>query len=100
MGWGAEFDPAEVAAHLARSAASGFDPVRVFLIWEDFQPARNRVAPVMLERLVTVADLADELGLVLVPPLFTGHMRGVTWIPGWALGGSDGDNRSGSSPAA
>jgi len=93
MGWWSEFDRAEVAADFARIAASGLDSVRVFLIWEDFQPARNRVDPVMLERLVTVADLADELGLVLVPTLFTGHMSGVNWIPGWALGGSDGDNR-------
>src|SRR5205814_4026371 len=93
MGWWSEFDRAEVAADFARIAASGLDSVRVFLIWEDFQPARNRVDPVMLERLVTVADLADELGLVLVPTLFTGHMSGVNWIPAWALGGSDGDAR-------
>jgi len=88
MGWWSEFERAEVAADFARIAASGLDSVRVFLIWEDFQPARNRVDPVMLERLVTVADLAGELGLVLVPTLFTGHMSGVNWIPGWALGGS------------
>ena len=93
MSWWSEFDRAEVAADFARIAASGLDSVRVFLIWEDFQPARNRVDPVMLERLVTVADLAGELGLVLVPTLFTGHMSGVNWIPGWALGGSDGDDR-------
>jgi endo-1,4-beta-mannosidase len=48
---------------------------------------------VMLERLVTVADLAGELGLALVPTLFTGHMSGVNWIPAWALGGSDRDDR-------
>ena len=28
-----------------------------------------------------------------MPTLFTGHMSGVNWIPAWALGGSDGDDR-------
>lgn len=93
MGWWSEFDRAEVEADLGRIAASGLDSVRVFLTWEDFQPASNQVDRVMLERLVAVADLAGELGLGLVPTLFTGHMSGANWIPAWALGGSDGDNR-------
>jgi endo-1,4-beta-mannosidase len=67
--------------------------VRVFLTWEDFQPAPNRVDREMLERLVAVADLAHMSGLALIPTLFTGHMSGVNWIPAWALGGSDGDPR-------
>jgi len=93
MGWWSEFDRAEVATDFARIAGSGLDSVRVFLTWEDFQPAPNQVDRVMLERLATVADLAGELGLALVPTLFTGHMSGVNWIPAWALGGSDGDDR-------
>ena len=35
----------------------------------------------MLDRLVTVADLADRAGLAIMPTLFTGHMSGVNWIP-------------------
>jgi endo-1,4-beta-mannosidase len=93
MRWWSEFDRAEVAADFARIAAAGLDSVRVFLTWEDFQPAPTEVDPEMLERLVAVADLAGTLGLALVPTLFTGHMSGVNWIPGWALGGSDGDPR-------
>jgi endo-1,4-beta-mannosidase len=93
MSWWSQFDQAEVAADFARIAAAGLDSVRVFLTWEDFQPASNEVDPEMLERLVAVADLAGALGLALVPTLFTGHMSGVNWIPAWALGGSDGDNR-------
>jgi endo-1,4-beta-mannosidase len=93
IGWWSEFDRAEVAADFARIAASGLDSVRVFLTWEDFQPAPDQVDGVMLERLVMVADLAGEHGLALVPTLFTGHMSGVNWIPAWALGGSDGDDR-------
>ena len=47
----------------------------------------------MLDRLVTVADLAGRAGLAIVPTLFTGHMSGVNWVPGWALGGSKRDDR-------
>jgi endo-1,4-beta-mannosidase len=93
MGWWSQFDRGEVAADFARIAGSGLDSVRVFLTWEDFQPAPDTIDGEMVERLVTVADLAGELGLALVPTLFTGHMSGVNWIPTWALGGSDGDAR-------
>jgi endo-1,4-beta-mannosidase len=93
MGWWSSFDPTEVEADFARIAACGLDSVRVFLTWEDFQPAAGRVDREMLARLVVVADLAAGLGLALIPTLFTGHMSGVNWIPPWALGDSDGDPR-------
>ena len=47
----------------------------------------------MLNRLIGVADLAAGAGVALVPTLFTGHMSGVNWIPAWALGGADRDDR-------
>jgi endo-1,4-beta-mannosidase len=93
MGWWSTFERAEVEADFARIAACGLDSVRVFLTWEDFQPAPDRVDREMLARLVGVADLAAGLGLQLIPTLFTGHMSGVNWIPPWALGGSDRDPR-------
>ena len=93
MQWWSNFDPAEVANDFARIASAGLDSVRVFLTWEDFQPAPDRVDAAMLDRLVDVADAAAAAGLALVPTLFTGHMSGVNWIPAWALGGSDGDDR-------
>ncbi|HEY5058721.1 MAG TPA: cellulase family glycosylhydrolase [Gaiellaceae bacterium] len=93
MGWWADFDRSEVAADFARIAAGGLDSVRLFLTWEDFQPTRHEVDQEMLDRLVTVADLAARAGLAIVPTLFTGHMSGVNWVPGWALGGSVRDDR-------
>jgi endo-1,4-beta-mannosidase len=93
MSWWSQFDQAEVATDFTRIAASGFDCVRIFLTWEDFQPSPNHVDAKMLDRLVYVADLAAEFGLALIPTLFTGHMSGVNWIPPWALGGSSGDRR-------
>jgi endo-1,4-beta-mannosidase len=93
MSWWSKFDLAEVEADFGRIAACGLDSVRMFLTWEDFQPAPDRVDRWMLERLVEVADLAGGLGLALIPTLFTGHMSGVNWIPTWALGGSSRDTR-------
>jgi endo-1,4-beta-mannosidase len=93
MGWWSDFDRAEVAADFARIAAGGLDSVRLFLTWADFQPAPDEVDRRMLDRLIAVADLAGAAGLALVPTLFTGHMSGVNWIPAWALGGTDRDDR-------
>ncbi len=85
MYWWRRFDRAEVVRDFARSRAAGFDSVRIFLLWEDFQPAPNRVEQAALALLVTVADVAASEGLSLVPTLFTGHMSGVNWLPAWAL---------------
>jgi endo-1,4-beta-mannosidase len=93
MAWWSNFDRAEVAGDFARIASAGLDSVRVFLLWEDFQPSPHDVDREMLERLVVVADLAGTHDLALIPTLFTGHMSGVNWIPRWALGGAEGDGR-------
>jgi endo-1,4-beta-mannosidase len=93
MGWWADFDRSEVATDFARIAAHGLDSVRLFLTWEDFQPTPHQVDREMLDRLVTVADLAGRAGLAILPTLFTGHMSGVNWVPSWALGGSERDDR-------
>jgi endo-1,4-beta-mannosidase len=93
MRWWTMFDEAETARDFARIAAGGFDSVRVFMLWEAFQPGPDRVDPRMLERLVTVADLARRAGLYVMPTLFTGHMSGVDWIPEWALEGAERDAR-------
>lgn len=85
MYWWRRFDAAEVASDFARIRAAGFDSVRVFLLWEDFQPAPGQPSDEALRKLVTVADLALRNELSLMPTLFTGHMGGVNWIPHWAL---------------
>jgi endo-1,4-beta-mannosidase len=93
MGWWSSFDPGEVRRDFARIASAGMGLVRVFLLWEDFQPELDRIDRAMLARLVDVADAAQEAGLALMPTLFTGHMSGVNWIPGWALEGGRRDGR-------
>ena len=93
MGWWGDFDHSEVVADFSLIAASGFDSVRLFLIWEVFQPAPDRIDMEMLRRLVSVADAASHAGVAIMPTLYTGHMSGVNWIPGWALTKPDGNDR-------
>src|SRR5581483_4801199 len=85
MYWWQRFEAAEVASDFARIHAAGCDSVRVFLLWEDFQPAPEQVSDEALRKLVAVADEAARQQLSLVPTFFTGHMSGVNWFPVWAL---------------
>lgn len=85
MYWWRCFDAEEVVSDFARIREAEFDSVRIFLLWEDFQPAPDRVADEALTRLTRVADIAAENSLSLLVTLFTGHMSGANWIPQWAL---------------
>lgn len=93
MHWWERFDADEVTRDFERIARAGFDSVRIFLLWENFQPSPDRVSDLSLHRLVETADVAARTGLSLVPTLFTGHMSGVNWIPDWALEASDCSSR-------
>ncbi len=87
MAWWKEFDAGVVADDFDVIAWAGIDRVRMFLVWEDFQPEPDQVDPQAVDHLVTVADLAAERGLGLVPTFFTGHMSGPNWVPEWLRGG-------------
>lgn len=85
MYWWERFDAGELNQDFIAISEAGFDSVRIFLLWEDFQPAPDIILDRSLSRLATVADIAERCGLLLLPTLFTGHMSGVNWIPEWAL---------------
>jgi endo-1,4-beta-mannosidase len=85
MAWWHRFDQREVERDFARIRAASLDSVRIFLLWEDFQPAPDQLSERSLARLVTVADIAAANRLSLALTLFTGHMSGINWIPEWAL---------------
>ncbi len=85
MYWWQRFDPLEVRSDFSRIRAAGFDTVRIFLLWEDFQPSPTSISRKALTDLVFVADTAASEPLSLIVTLFTGHMSGVNWIPHWAL---------------
>lgn len=79
------FDIGEIDEDFARIAALGLDVVRFFLLWPDFQPAHDTLAPEALDDFVRVLDRAHAHGLRALPTLFCGHMSGVNWLPSWAL---------------
>jgi len=85
MGWWSDFDAAEVAGEFDLIADLGLGAVRIFLLWEDFQPTPDAVSAAALGHLVQVADIAQERGLRLDVTFFTGHMSGPNWAPGWLL---------------
>jgi endo-1,4-beta-mannosidase len=98
MAWLRPYDPALTRRHFRRAAGAGFDSVRIFLPWEDAQPAAGTVDPDVLAHLVDVAGAAGEAGVELIVTLFTGHMSGVNWIPSWATCPQSGPLRGASGP--
>jgi len=88
MYWWKDFDRDEVAEEFDVIAGLGMSLVRVFLLWEDFQPMPEAVSQDALADLETVCDVAAERGLGLDVSFFTGHMSGPNWSPSWLLGSS------------
>ncbi len=85
MFWWQDFEAEEVREEFSVIAALGMGWVRIFLLWEDWQPTPHQVNPTMLDRLGVVCDIAAELGLKLDVTFFTGHMSGPSWTPAWML---------------
>ncbi|MGH8872155.1 MAG: glycoside hydrolase 5 family protein [Acidimicrobiia bacterium] len=85
MYWWAAFDRGEVAEELDVIASIGMSVVRIFLLWDDWQPSPDTVSADRLRDLGTVLDLAAERGLGLDVTFFTGHMSGPNWSPSWLL---------------
>jgi endo-1,4-beta-mannosidase len=85
MYWWADFDAGEVRDEFAIIRDLGLTHVRIFLLWESFQPTPDRVSVEALRDLRTVCDIAAELGLLLQVTFFTGHMSGPNWAPSWLI---------------
>lgn len=87
MYWWSDFDAGEVREEFAIIKDIGMNVVRLFLLWDDFQPDPNSVNKIAVANLVKVADIAAEHGFGLDVTFFTGHMSGPNWSPRWLLGG-------------
>lgn len=87
MGWWKAFDRGEVNDEFGVIADLGLSCVRIFLLWEDFQPTPTAVSATALRDLEIVCDVAADHGLALDVTFFTGHMSGPNWAPPWLLGG-------------
>ncbi len=86
MYWWSNFDAAEVDDEFAVIQELGLNVVRLFLLWDDFQPEPSSVDKSALANLVKVADIAAAHNLGLDVTFFTGHMSGPNWAPRWLLG--------------
>jgi endo-1,4-beta-mannosidase len=80
-----ELDLAEVRDEMAQIADIGFDVVRVFALTQDFLPRPLTVAADMVKALVSVAEVARDTGLRIVPTLIVLNMSGRIWWPDWML---------------
>ena len=89
MYWWNNFDAGEVREEFSLICELGLNIVRIFLLWDDFQPEPDKVSSDAMKHLITVADIAADNGLGLDLTFFTGHMSGPNWSPRWLLGGRD-----------
>ncbi len=85
MHWWKDFDRTEVEKEFMEIAALKLRVARVFLFWEDFQPAPDRINDRTLSDLGIVLEVAQSVGILVMPTFFTGHMSGINWWPVWAL---------------
>lgn len=85
MYWWSNFDADEVREEFGIIASLGMNVVRLFLLWDDWQPSPNQVSAERLRDFGTVCDIATDNNLRLDVTFFTGHMSGPNWSPGWLL---------------
>ncbi|GAB4518089.1 MAG: hypothetical protein OHK0046_25420 [Anaerolineae bacterium] len=85
MYWWSDFDEGEVREEFALIAEVGMNVVRLFLLWDDWQPTPDAVSSECLNNFAKVCDLAQANNLGLDVTFFTGHMSGPNWSPRWLL---------------
>lgn len=85
MYWWSNFEADEVSEEFALIHSLGLNLVRIFLLWDDFQPEPDSVSTACLDYLERVCDIAVENNLKLDVTFFTGHMSGPNWSPRWLL---------------
>ncbi len=83
--WWREFEAPPVHRDLSLAAGYGLEVIRIFLLWEDFQPEINRVSVPALKDLVRLADLAHDRRIKILPTFFCGHVTGMNCLPPWMV---------------
>lgn len=91
--WWRTFDKGVVEEDFSRIREAGFETLRIFLLWEDFQPEPRKVSLQSINHLVDVMETGHEKGLQFVVTFFTGHMSGVNFLPPWMVQFGEGDSR-------
>lgn len=85
MYWWSNFDADEVRQEFELIASLGMNTVRLFLLWDDWQPESNSISSTCLRDFGIVCDIAAQFNLGLDVTFFTGHMSGPNWSPRWLL---------------
>src|SRR5574341_598032 len=85
MYWWKDFDEKEIESEFEQIKSLHLNLVRIFLLWEDFQPSPHEIYHRNVKNLESLLEIANALGLQILVTLFTGHMSGVNWAPVWAL---------------
>jgi endo-1,4-beta-mannosidase len=80
-----EFDAGEVKEDFALCSELGLDIIRLFLLWDDWQPQPDVVSAACMRSFAKVCDIAESHGLRLDVTFFTGHMSGPNWPARWLL---------------
>jgi hypothetical protein len=81
-----QWAPAAIEHDFQRMAQLGFNTVRFFVFWADFEPVVGQYDQVALVRLRSMVDLADRYGLACIPSLLTIWMNGQLFDLPWRAG--------------
>ncbi|MEV4918418.1 beta-galactosidase trimerization domain-containing protein [Streptomyces tirandamycinicus] len=81
-----KWDPGVLDADFRRMAELGFNTVRFFVFWADFEPAEGVYDAEKTGRLRELARIAERHGLYCLPSLLTIWMNGQRFEPDWRRG--------------
>ena len=85
--WTAEkWDAGKIKSDLKAISSHGFNTLRFFPRWPEFQPKPDRVCEKALKRLEFFIEEAQKNNIMLNPGLFVGFMSGGLYVPEWVGG--------------
>lgn len=85
MYWWKFFEQKEVENDFHFLSTIGINLIRIFLMWEDFQPEVDGISNNSLENLIFLAACAEKHSLQITVTFFCGHMSGANWMPYWMI---------------
>jgi len=83
-----DWDGERIEADLRAIAERGFNTIRFFVMWADFEPQPGHYAPAAIERLRSFVRTASEHDLACLPSLLTLWMNGMVFDLAWRSGRS------------
>jgi len=80
-----DFDENEINKDFELFSRDQFNYLRIFLIWEDFQPEPDKFNKNSFKNLKSLIRAANNNGIQLTITLFTGHLSGTNFLPDWLI---------------